>query len=53
MLVQLNIEDKVLSEKISDYVGSKHKGINELVIESIDFFLNDDIIKILRSIQKN
>ena len=39
MLVQLNIEDKELSEKISHYVESKHKKINDLVIEALENFL--------------
>jgi len=39
MLVQLNIEDKELSERISHYVESKHKKINDLVIEALENFL--------------
>jgi hypothetical protein len=56
MLVQLNIEDKILSEKISDYVESKHKEINELVIEALESFLSKNGTKLnyqIEDIEKN
>lgn len=40
MIVQLNIEDKILSEKISDYMEMKHQKINDLIIESLESFLS-------------
>ena len=40
MVIELNIEDKRLSEKISEYIEAKHKPINELMIEALENFFS-------------
>ena len=56
MIIQLNIEDKALLEKISLYVGDKHKEINEQIIEVLEKFFEkkEPILKYdIEDIDKN
>ena len=40
MVIQLNIEDEILTEKISEYINVKHKAFNELMIEALENFFS-------------
>jgi len=40
MVIQLNIEDKRLTKKISEYIDVKHKAVNELMIEALENFFS-------------
>jgi len=40
MVIQLNIEDKILTEKISKYIDAKYKAVNELMIEALESFFS-------------
>ena len=40
MVIQLNIEDRILTEKISEYIDTKEKEVDELMIEALENFFS-------------